>query len=605
MRGKRRRKPPLPAPKDTNVTRQVSREIFAAYLDETLGYLPVIRAGLERYCADPAANAEDVAQAYRLTHIIRGASAMVGLHDISRAANRVEEILDRLSTNSRPLDEETLVLLLTDFELIEAELIVLADAHGAEADAREEIVGLSEPDMMPNEPDMTFSEADAMLSEPDAPEFSFDDLASSTYVISDAPPAVAEEVIATDEQIDPDMLEVFMLEAEDHLRIITNALTTLEAAPENYEALGEIRRSTHTLKGAAGVVGLRTLSHVAHRMEDALDQLFDGNLRPSADLTSLLLRSTDILESLAHGTAPANLRTQIDEVSDALAFVLDASPVAGDEPHAALSDFDEAPAAPEETQDEVRAVADESANDAAARPVRQAKRVVRVPLDRLDSLVKLVGELVINRTELERHLLRLTHEVGELQHSTDRLRRVSAKIESDYEANSFRGNRHATSANFDVRVLIGTGANAASAFFTSAPAAESADLHGFDELEFDRYTEFHRLTRELAETTSDASSVQNELDDLLAEFDGVLLRQRRLTVEVQESLTRVRMVPLGTLAARLARAVRLAAEAEGKAVDLHVTGESIELDTTVLDAMADPLLHILRNGVSHGVSTLR
>lgn len=267
----------------------MSREIFAAYLDETLGYLPVIRSGLERYCADPAANAEDVAQAYRLTHIISGASAMVGLHDISRTAHRVEDILDRLATNSRPLDEETLVLLLTDFELIEAELTVLADRHGAEANACEQIVELNEPDIMLNEPDMMFGEADVMLSEPDAPDFSFDALTSHAYVLSDAPRAVIEEVIAADEQIDPDMLEVFMLEAEDHLRVITNALTTLEAAPENYEALGEIRRSTHTLKGAAGVVGLRTLSHVAHRMEDALDRLFDGNLRPSADLTSLLL----------------------------------------------------------------------------------------------------------------------------------------------------------------------------------------------------------------------------------------------------------------------------------------------------------------------------
>src|SRR5207249_838420 len=129
----------------------------------------------------------------------------------------------------------------------------------------------------------------------------------------------------------------------------------------------------------------------------------------------------------------------------------------------------------------------------------------------------------------------------------------------------------------------------------------TSTTHGFHELEFDRYTEFHLLSRELSETTSDINVVSSELSSTIGDFDSYLSLLRQLTSDVQDKLMRLRMLPLSTLEMRLQRIVRSTASQQEKLVDLIIEGEHVELEKTVLEAMADPLLHILRNGVDHGI----
>jgi chemosensory pili system protein ChpA (sensor histidine kinase/response regulator) len=120
-------------------------------------------------------------------------------------------------------------------------------------------------------------------------------------------------------------------------------------------------------------------------------------------------------------------------------------------------------------------------------------------------------------------------------------------------------------------------------------------------LEFDRYTEFHLLSRELVETASDIRTIGSEMSSLIGGFNSVLNRQSHLSSEIQDKLMRTRMVPLATLTTRLHRAVRVLTRHQGKLVDFVIEGEDIELDKSVLDKMADPILHLLRNAVDHGI----
>jgi chemosensory pili system protein ChpA (sensor histidine kinase/response regulator) len=224
-----------------------------------------------------------------------------------------------------------------------------------------------------------------------------------------------------------------------------------------------------------------------------------------------------------------------------------------------------------------------------------ARQFVRVPLAKLDSVSKLMGELVISRTALEQRVAQLEQQITELHHSTGRLRRASGQIESEYE----------TTALLRGPVYAATGAEGRYAPGASAltmPAGTGGG-HGFDDLEFDRYTEFHRLTREMSEATSDSLAVRTELENLLGDFDSLLNRQRRLANDVQESVMRMRMVPLRTLATRLHRTVRVTADRQGKQAELILDGDTLELDSQVLDSMAEPLLHMLRNSVGHGLET--
>ena len=254
----------------------------------------------------------------------------------------------------------------------------------------------------------------------------------------------------------------------------------------------------------------------------------------------------------------------------------------------------------ERRAEEAEAVpASSAANDAAmadAAAAAGARQFVRVPLAKLDSVSKLMGELVISRTALEQRVAQLEQQIVELHHSTGRLRRASGQIESEYETTALlRGPVYAATGTESAR-FIGGG----NALTTPAPTGGG---HGFDDLEFDRYTEFHRLTREMAEATSDSLAVRTELENLLGDFDSLLNRQRRLANDVQESVMRMRMVPLRTLATRLHRTVRVTADRQGKQAELVLEGDTLELDSQVLDSMGEPLLHMLRNSVGHGLET--
>ena len=199
-----------------------------------------------------------------------------------------------------------------------------------------------------------------------------------------------------------------------------------------------------------------------------------------------------------------------------------------------------------------------------------AETYVRVPIEKLNDITKLVGELLIARTAFESRMADFQRLLNEMEPSTTRLRRASTKLETGFEAAALGGS-----------------------------ATTGGD--GFDALEFDRYTEFHLVSRELAETTNDIQTLGSELGHVHGDFDGFLTRQARLSTELEDKLMRLRMVPLSTTASKLHRTVRNAAEQTGKQAELILDGERTGLDKTVLEAMADPLLHLMRNAVDHGL----
>ena len=101
--------------------------------------------------------------------------------------------------------------------------------------------------------------------------------------------------------IPQELAEIFSQEAEDHLKHIYSSLGALQKHPRDRDVLGNLRRAVHTLKGAAGAVSLKTLTQLAHRMEDVLDQLFEGALPITPTLMKLFFATADALQDLATG----------------------------------------------------------------------------------------------------------------------------------------------------------------------------------------------------------------------------------------------------------------------------------------------------------------
>lgn len=529
-------------------------ELLQGFIEEAESYLPTIRQGIELYAAD-ASRAEDLKTAYRQVHTIKGAALMVGLAEIGAFAKVFQDELDEIVSSKAVLSKSQAAEFFNKTALLE-----------------EMFAGV---------------ELNHESSPPQPEAFSFDE---SLYEV---PPPI--ETTSIEFEIDKEMLEVFALEAEEHLRAITANLSLLEKNPNNREALLEIRRSSHTLKGSAGIVGFQKLSALAHAQEDLLDYLAENETGSAVDnkaVFKILLASTDCLEALSAGKDSPALEQKIAEIHAGFQQVLAqlktaSAPVVSETKAPTSNILNEAPApvSPEAK------TAGGDATESQSQNAGQNRSVIRVSLERFDDLVQLVSEMVVSRSAFEQRLSKLKRQVEELYHSTRRLQRLSGKIETDFGASG------GTSGSVHPALPSYSFAAAEPLYPFDSPAQE------FDLLEFDRYTEFHQTTRELVEATSDASAINYELENLVANLGLLFDNQRSLFDEMQDKILRLRMVPLITLASRLQRTVRVAADEEGKSVELVLEGDNLEIDSEILHVIVEPLLHLLRNAVAHGIES--
>lgn len=388
-------------------------------------------------------------------------------------------------------------------------------------------------------------------------------------------------------EIDQEMLEIFAMEAEDHLRNINVNLELLEKNPDDREALLEIRRSSHTLKGSAGIVGLKKLSGLAHKVEDLLDHVSEHEIEGNAEIFHLLLGATDCISGVINDDRSGDIDEKIEQTLGRFEKVLGVLGTAVKTKGPATEELEKAVSSAEapSVQEVVKTAA-------FSQPSEQAPRsVVRISLDRLDDLVTLVREMVFGRAVFQQRLSELELQIKELQNSTRRLQRSTGKLETDFASGPFG----MTSRSRDHGIPGIPDLTGGSVLPEKGPDGE------FDSLELDEYTEFHQVTRDLVETTNDTFSITSDLNVIRSYFESLYDTQRRLVDEIQDKLLSLRMIRFGNLAARLQRTVRMTADELGKMVELTIEGEHLEVDTQILDALVDPLLHLLRNAVAHGI----
>lgn len=579
-----------------------------AFTEETAEHCRRINEILEQFIL-ATDDVSILSEARRLVHSIKGSAGTIGRHPVARLAHRMEDLFERIISGQFEHRRDGADLLQCCVDTL---------AESLPGDPAEELVTLIyERFEELSLPDPTRPAGDELARpiETAAPESSKPIAQPSTpiEIIKERSPAaelpsnVDLSKIELDNiaEISAEMRDVFTEEAEDHLKLIYAAFAQVETEGPTPTIVRDIRRSAHTLKGAAGAVGFRVVSKWSHRMEDLLDRLRDSGERASTETIQLLYDTTDAIQDMVHGEYEpeamrqrlARLLLQYDglqetaaapaavETSHVANVVVEAAPVATSDPHEIEVDDDLL------TFDAVANAAREAekAPAPAKRQEAASGQMLRVPIERLDALARTVSELVINRTSFEQRMADLIRFVAENQGSVKRLRGISYDLESEFGAKLLGGRKFV--------VHGGTPGVQGSA---PTPAGRADE---FDSLEFDRYGDFHVLARSLAEATNDIDTVGNELRSLLGDFDTLLNRQGRLAREAQNRIMRIRMIPLATLATRLHRAVRVVAQEQGKNVVLDIKGENVELDKLVLEEIADPLLHLLRNAVDHGIET--
>jgi chemotaxis protein histidine kinase CheA/CheY-like chemotaxis protein len=404
-------------------------------------------------------------------------------------------------------------------------------------------------------------------------------------------------VRVTSEQ-SPEALEVFRDEALEHLQTITAGIAQLETTPGDVPTIQSIRRAMHTLKGAAGMMGFVVIQQLAHVSEDLLDRLVDGAVAFTPMTLALLLDTSETLDRFVSATGGD---------TDAQQETLRALSVR----YAQLTGGQVA----ESGEGDALTVRDDAgttgrADDATAGPAGAAGPAdlsVRLQLRKLDDLVNLFGELLVNRSILEERLDRLGRFVNDTVVVSERLREVGDQLESRFEAATLpsgRGDTGALTGGATGREQQGPPPprrRAAVPSFGGLRGQPAAHTSEFDELELDRYTEFHRLSRGLSEGVADVVTLGHEMDTLIKECLASFARENRLSSELQDRLLKARLVPLQSLVPRLYRTVRASALKEGKEIEFYAEGTETEVDRKVIEEVAGPMLHLVRNAVNHGI----
>ncbi|NJK75905.1 MAG: hybrid sensor histidine kinase/response regulator, partial [Microcoleus sp. SU_5_6] len=219
---------------------------------------------------------------------------------------------------------------------------------------------------------------------------------------------------------------------------------------------------------------------------------------------------------------------------------------------------------------------------------------IRVDLERLTELVNLVGELVINRTNLELQESELRSEVRRIRRSIVDLNQFGGQLREEYDRLSF-GDWKGGNEN------SGNGKVPPSEFPTVANGKSEIAHPHFDLLEMDRYTEFHTTASEVIETAEAISQSATKLDALAMKFERSTDQLRRITEQLRGRVMQLRVVSFSRAVDHLPRALRDMCLTYDKDVNLLLLGRDTKIDESLLDALRDPLVHLVRNAFDHGI----
>ncbi|MER3422216.1 MAG: hypothetical protein C4293_02255 [Nitrospiraceae bacterium] len=364
------------------------------------------------------------------------------------------------------------------------------------------------------------------------------------------------------------------------------ALLRLEKNPDDADIIQQLFRTVHTLKGSAYTVGFKSIGDIIHHVEDFMGAVREGRMKMTMELADVIFRVIDVVKLLMRRD-PRSLEHTRREFAIAVRRLAQLEQDESAEGRG-ISELDaastgvEAASLPQvqvrDAQEGDRRQAEDPRKEGDSRGVEEGA-VIRVSRERLERLLNLVGELVISRGRLEQRLLALE------QLSNQVLMVKGRMLES---VRSFE-EKHAFTLP------------AAHPSQTVGNVAEFQGLVDFGGLEFDRYDDFNILARRMAEVSADVGESMSQLSASIRKAREDMSQLQRLTLSMRDEIARARMVPIGTPFTRFRRAVREIAKATGKNAMLVISGEHTEVDTGIVERLVDPLIHLVRNAVYHGI----
>jgi chemotaxis protein histidine kinase CheA/ActR/RegA family two-component response regulator len=422
----------------------------------------------------------------------------------------------------------------------------------------------------------------AYLTDPACPCAMAEDASLELAMLLTTPPALPEDLaaeaqfqpielrpedasIALPADADLEVFAAMMAEAPDSAAQFARLMSLFAAGQATDEDLRNAKRVAHSFKGSANILGIRGLAKLGHHSEDLIEIIERDPGSVPESMRQTLRDAARCVEEVVgflsgEDDAPGDVFAVLSRLADCVNHAGSGAP---------LEEF--VPA-------EVPALAVEAIEAplplvAAQGGSPEGEASLRVPVRTMEEMFRLAAEL--------------STRAGQLQ---ERLRTATLHAKSLTLQNmALRQHLYDLDRIVDLRGI------------SMMRAGE--DDAGFDPLELDQYNELHGATRTLNEVSVDILDLGRTLTDDLALLGNELLQQERLRKDIQDLALRARMTPLSSLVPRLTRNVRQTAQQTGKLAEVSVTGSEILVDGDVLGALADPLLHILRNAVDHGIES--
>jgi len=425
-------------------------------------------------------------------------------------------------------------------------------------------------------------------------------------------------------------MEMFLDESREHLQSLNDGLLSLENDPEDLSVLNEIFRNAHTLKGMSATMGYTKTAELTHDMENLLDMLRKEQLKVSSEIIDVIFKCVDTLQEMVENIGSGESEDLVD-VSD---LVRQVNAIAkGESPSAEAPAEAAAPAAAApagggqafELSETDRTVMKEAKNSGLV------PFIVHVEISENCLLKSARSYMVMNALDDIGDVIKSVPPAEDLeQEKFDHSFEVAVVTDSDAKAvESAVGAISEISkvvvteiTDLDAPVVGGGAAPAPAEAAPAAPAAAPAakaeppkkDAKAADpkkdakkahvggqsvRVDIEKLDTLMNLVGELV--TNKVRLEQIGMNHRLTELTETLEQMDRVTTDLQSVVMKVRMVPVSQVFNRFPRMVRDLAKELNKDINLTIEGEETELDRTVIDEIGDPLMHLLRNSLDHGV----
>lgn len=375
------------------------------------------------------------------------------------------------------------------------------------------------------------------------------------------------------DDLNQELLETLLQELPTHTQQFSEALQRLQTGGSQ-EDIEIAQRIAHTLKGSANTAGIRGVAVLTHHLEDILLACAKEHTLPAPALIDSLVEAADCLAAMTEallGLTEYSVEEALPVLQEVLDWAnrinLEGLPKADDR---ALPRREAA------TLGNSDIAADITSGQGSPEPTPSQTSqtpMVRVPTDQIENLFRLSGESIILNSQAQERLRRMKMLIQTTQAQMSMLQQLGAELEELIDLKDLSG-----------RSLGQAGQN-------------------FDSLEMDQYNELHTASRRMVEAAVDAREMSLDIHRELEHMDEVLEYQQRLVIDTQGAVMQTRLVPISSIAPRLQRGLRQTCRLTGKAAELTLSGTNLPIDGDTLNALVEPLMHLLRNAVDHGIES--